>query len=83
VFRLKINHAEDSLAKCTWKAVSEAWGLDFTERYIIGIKMARFDGTKSLEDFRITLERVAMAAKWAADQKKEWEERGQLPASSP
>jgi hypothetical protein len=32
-------------------------------RFIVGIKMAPLDVTKILEDFRITLERVAMEAK--------------------
>ncbi len=30
----------------------------------MGIRMAGFHGTKSFEDFRVTLGRVAMAAKW-------------------
>jgi hypothetical protein len=30
------------------------------------------DEKMALKDFRITLEKVAMAAKWVADRKKEW-----------
>jgi hypothetical protein len=30
----------------------------------MGIKMAQFNTAKSFEDFRVTLDRVAMAAKW-------------------
>jgi hypothetical protein len=35
----------------------------------------RRDVLRSLEDFQITLERVAMASKWAAVKNKAWEER--------
>jgi hypothetical protein len=40
--------------------------------FIIGIKVALFNVTKSLEDFRITPERVEMVATWTTDRKKEW-----------
>jgi hypothetical protein len=38
--------------------------------------MAHFNVTKSLEDYRITLERVAMAIKWTWDQRQRWEGKG-------
>ncbi len=40
------------------------------QRFIIGIKMARFNISKSLEDYRITPERNAMAARWTLVRKK-------------
>jgi hypothetical protein len=46
------------------------WGS--TERILHGEKMARSDMTKSLEDFKITLESGAMAAKGTVDRKKEY-----------
>jgi hypothetical protein len=36
----------------------------------MGIKMALFNVTKSLEDLMITLDRVAWQPKWTVDQKK-------------
>jgi hypothetical protein len=40
--------------------------------FAIGKKITLLHAMKSLEDFRITLEMVALAAKWAAaDKKKE------------
>jgi hypothetical protein len=47
--------------------------------FIIGIKTACFSVTKRFEDYRITLERVTMAAKWTADQRQGWDDRG-MPA---
>jgi hypothetical protein len=38
--------------------------------------MARFSVTKSLEDYRIMLEWVAMAAKWSLDRKQSWKGNG-------
>jgi hypothetical protein len=35
--------------------------------FIMALQIARFKMTKSLEDFRIMLDRVTMAAKWTAD----------------
>jgi hypothetical protein len=35
----------------------------------MGIKIARFDLTNNLEDYRVTLERIAMAAQWNDDLK--------------
>ncbi len=32
--------------------------------FVMGIRMAHLNMTKSLEDFRVTLDRVAMAAGW-------------------
>jgi hypothetical protein len=46
-------------------------GLDEAlQPFIMRIKMAQFNMTKSLEDYKITLQRVAMAAKWTSDWKK-------------
>jgi hypothetical protein len=45
----------------------------------MGIKMVRFNITMSLEDFRITLDRVATVA----SQKKEWEDRGTTTCEGP
>jgi hypothetical protein len=42
----------------------------------MGIKMARFNMNKSLEDYRITLYRVSMAARWTQEWKQGWEDRG-------
>jgi hypothetical protein len=42
----------------------------------MGIKIAPFDLTKNLEDFRVTLERIAMAAKWNDDLKSLWQQKG-------
>lgn len=38
--------------------------------------MTRFHVTKSLKDYRITLYRVSMAAKWTLDLEQEWDNRG-------
>jgi hypothetical protein len=43
--------------------------------FIMGLKMDRFDMSKSLEDFRITLEKVTIADKWAMNPKRAWEVR--------
>jgi hypothetical protein len=42
----------------------------------MGIKIARFHMTKTLEDYRVTLDRVAMAAKWNSNLKYVWECKG-------
>jgi hypothetical protein len=34
------------------------------QRFVMGIKMARFSMTKNLENFRVTLDRMSMAAKY-------------------
>jgi hypothetical protein len=34
------------------------------QAFVMGIRMAHLNITKSLEDFRVTLDRVAMAAGW-------------------
>jgi hypothetical protein len=41
----------------------------------MGIKIAWFDLMKNLEDFRVTLERIAMA-KWNDDLKSLWQQKG-------
>jgi hypothetical protein len=38
--------------------------------------MAIFTLTKSLEDYRVTVERVAMAAKWNENRKSAWQRKG-------
>ncbi len=45
--------------------INSAKGLqDAPQRgFAMGIKIARFDLTKNLEDYRVTLKRIAMAAK--------------------
>jgi hypothetical protein len=46
-------------------------GLDKAlQPFITRIKMAQFNMTKSLKNYKITLQRVAMAAKWTSDWKK-------------
>jgi hypothetical protein len=46
------------------------------QRFVMGIKMARFSMTKNLEDFRVTLDRMSMAAKWNESLKYAWECKG-------
>jgi hypothetical protein len=46
--------------------------------FAMGIKIARFDLTKNLEDFKVTLERIAMAAKWNDDLKSLWQQKGKV-----
>jgi hypothetical protein len=41
----------------------------------MGIKKARFNISKSLEDYEITPERNAMAAKWTLVRKQGWESK--------
>jgi hypothetical protein len=44
--------------------------------FILGIKVASFNATKSLEDYRIMLERITMAIKWTLYRKQGWEGKG-------
>jgi hypothetical protein len=43
----------------------------------MGIMIARFDLEKSLKDYKVTLERIAMAAKWNNDTISAWQQKGQ------
>ncbi len=43
--------------------------------FFMGIKMALFNVTKSLKDYRVTLKRVTMAAKWTSDQNQGWKSK--------
>jgi hypothetical protein len=42
----------------------------------MGIKRVRFDLDESLEDYKVTLERIAMAAKWNNDTRSAWQQKG-------
>lgn len=44
--------------------------------FVMGVRMAQPNVTKNLEDFRIMLDRVSMAAKWNNSQKYAWECQG-------
>jgi hypothetical protein len=48
------------------------------EEFVIGIKMARFNMTKNLQGFRVTLKGVSMGAKWNKSPKHAWQCRQQL-----
>jgi hypothetical protein len=64
----------DNLDAPAWSLqylIDSAKGLqDALQRgFAMGIKIARFDLTNNLEDYRVTLERIAMAAQWNDDLK--------------
>jgi hypothetical protein len=40
--------------------------------FTMGVRIARFNMTKSMEDCKVTLERVTMAAKWDDSLKFAW-----------
>ncbi len=42
----------------------------------MGIKISKFGLGKSLEDYKVTLERIAMAAKWDKETILVWERKG-------
>ncbi len=42
----------------------------------MGIKISKFSLEKSLEDYKFTLERIAMAAKWDKETISVWERKG-------
>ncbi len=42
--------------------------------YEMTIRLARLDVLRNLEDFRMTLKRMAMAGQWKVEQKKSWED---------
>jgi hypothetical protein len=44
--------------------------------FVMGIQISKFNLEKSLEDYRITLERIKMAANWDGDTVSAWEETG-------
>jgi hypothetical protein len=44
--------------------------------FAMGIKIAKLDLEKSLEDYKVTLERIAMAAKWDEDMVSAWRKKG-------
>jgi hypothetical protein len=47
------------------------------------IKIAQMDVLKSLEDFRVILERVAMVSQWELERKKSWEYQGTATCQEP
>jgi hypothetical protein len=55
----------DAPAQSLQYLINSAKGLqDAMQRgFVMGIKIARYDLTKNLEDYRVTLKRIAMAAK--------------------
>ncbi len=72
-------HTRPPIIQITWRPTSTVWSTWRTASqrgFITGIKMAHFNMTKSLEDYRITLERVTMAIKWTWDQSQRWEGKG-------
>lgn len=38
----------------------------------MGVKMTRFNMTKNMEDYKVTLDKVSMAAKWDENIKFAW-----------
>jgi hypothetical protein len=40
----------------------------------MAIKVACLDVLRTLEDFKVTLDRIAMERQWKAGQKKSWED---------
>jgi hypothetical protein len=61
------SHSKEYLAESA-RSLQEAFQQGFT----MGIKMARFNMTKSMENYKITLDRAAMAAKWDTNLKFAW-----------
>ncbi len=51
------------------KSLKEA----FQQGSVMSVRMAPFNMTKHLEDFRVTLDRVSMSAQWDVTQKYVWE----------
>jgi hypothetical protein len=47
----------------------------------MGIKMARFNMTKSMKDYKVTVDRLAMAAKWDENLKFAWQCKGSAACS--
>jgi hypothetical protein len=47
-----------------------------------GLRVACLDVLKSPEDFRVTIDRVAIAGQFKSEQKINWKIRVQLPARS-
>ncbi len=45
--------------------------------YEMAIRVSRLDVFRNLEDFRMTLKRMAMAGQWKVEQKKSWEDSAQ------
>jgi hypothetical protein len=60
-------HSPEYLAKST-RSLQEALQQGFT----MGIRMARFSMTKSIEDYKVTVDRVTMAVKWDENLKFAW-----------
>jgi transcriptional regulator len=50
--------------------------------FAVGIKIAKLDLEKSLEDYKVTLERIARAAKWEEDTVSAWEKKGRREADA-
>ncbi len=54
---------------------SVKWLQEVLERgYEMGVGIAHLDMLRGLEDFKVTLDRVAMAGHWKPEQKKAWED---------
>ncbi len=51
------------------KSLKEA----FQQGSVMGVRLAPFNVTKHIEDFRVTLDRVSMSAQWDVTQKYVWE----------
>ncbi len=49
--------------------------------FAMGIRISKFDLEKSIEDFRATLERTKMAAKWDEATTSAWDRRGGVCAA--
>jgi hypothetical protein len=47
-----------------------------------GLQVARLEKLRSPEDFRVTIDRVAIAGQFKSEQKKNWKIRVELPARS-
>jgi hypothetical protein len=54
------------------------------QEFVMEIKLARFNVTKSLEDYRVTIkERVEITTKWTLDRRQGWENKGAAACKMP